>query len=794
MKFNLSVLLAVFILLHFSASSEELKYSRARIWFESKSPAELATIGIDLSEGEYKKGSWFISDFSDVELVKINQVGFRVEILIDDVQSFYRNRNNNPSKNSSSVNYCNAISPDYPVPNHFYLGSMGGFYTYNQYLGIIDSMALLFPTLISAKQSIDPILSIEGRPIYYLKISDNPGVDENEPEVLYDAVHHAREPGSMSALIYYMWYLLENYSTDSTIRALVDNTEMYFIPCINPDGYIYNEQTDPFGGGMWRKNRRDNLDGEFGVDLNRNYGFQWGFDTIGSSMNTFSGTYRGTAPFSEPETQAVRNFMNSRQFKLNFNYHTYGDHNIIPWGYIPNLLTPDSTLYNFYGEAVTRFNNYTVGTTNQTLNYLVNGVADDWMYGEQTSKPKSFSMTPEIGQSSDGFWPAANRIIPLCKENVYANLTLAKLAGKYGTIQHQEERYLDQLTNQVNFTFQELGLDTTGTFTISIVPITSNILSTGPPIQLSGFSFMQTVSDSISITLNPSINRAEEIKYALLLNNGLYVYSDTISQLYGTPVNLFYDDGSTISNWNSFPSSTWGNTDEKFVSAPYSITDSPYNIYQPFTNDPLTLTNPISLTGLIDARLTFYTQWELEGQYDYVQVLASPDNGLSWTPLCGKYTIPGFPTQASGEPLFDEKEFNWVQEEMSLNNFLGQDIILRFVIVSDNGQEYDGFYFDDITVVTLPDNTSINNVYSPFIKIYPNPALENVNITYQNVMTGSNLICYDVFGRTVLTIPISEQSGKTTFSTESLSPGIYFFGIQFADKKVSSITKLVINK
>lgn len=794
MKLKITLCILFFFVSLFNLSSKDLKYSRAKIWLESKSPAELAAIGIDLTEGEYKKGFWFLSDFSEVELTRIKQVGFRVEIIIDDVQSFYRERNNNPSKVSSSVSYCNAISPDYPVPNNFYLGSMGGFFTYNQYLNILDSMVMLFPNLITAKQPIDTTLTIEGRPIYYLKISDNPNVDETEPEVLYDAVHHAREPGSMSALIYYMWYLLENYSTDTTLRALVDNTEMFFIPCVNPDGYIYNEQTDPFGGGMWRKNRRDNLDGEFGVDLNRNYGYQWGFDSIGSSMYTYSGTYRGTTPFSEPETQAMRNFMNNRQFKLNFNYHTFGDHNIIPWGYIPNLLTPDSTQYSFYGEAVTRFNNYTVGTTNQTLNYLVNGVADDWMYGEQTSKPKSFSMTPEIGQSSDGFWPAFNRIIPLCQQNVYANLTLAKLAGKYGIIQHEEPRYLDQLLSHVNFTFQMLGLDTTGTFTISILPISSNILSTGSPIQLSSLTLLQTISDSISLTLNSSINRAEEIKYAIVLNNGLYLYSDTVSQIYGTPVTLFLDDGSTLSNWNTFPSSTWGPTDEKYVSSPYSITDSPYSLYQPFSNDPLTLTTPISLTGLFDAKLTFYTQWEMEGQYDYVQVLASPDNGLTWTPLCGKYTIPGAINQAFGEPVYDGKEYDWVQEEMNLNSFLGQDIILRFLIVSDNAQEYDGFYFDDLTVVTLPDNTTINKISSQVLKIYPNPATEKINVTYSDVLPGSSLIFYDLLGRTIFSTPITDHSGKMVLSTEKISSGIYFCGIELANKSVLSISKLAISK
>jgi murein tripeptide amidase MpaA len=97
--------------------------------------------------------------------------------------------------------------------------------------------------------------------------------------------------------MYYMWYLLENYGTDPEATYLVDNREMYFVPCFNPDGYEYNRQTDPNGGGMWRKNRRNN-GGSYGVDLNRNFGYMWGYDDLGSSPIPSSETYRGPSAFS----------------------------------------------------------------------------------------------------------------------------------------------------------------------------------------------------------------------------------------------------------------------------------------------------------------------------------------------------------------------------------------------------------------------------------------------------------------------------------------------------------------
>ena len=116
-----------------------------------------------------------------------------------------------------------------------------------------------------------------------------------------------------------MWYLLENYDTDTDVKAIIDNTELFFIPIVNPDGYIYNETTNPFGGGLWRKNRKDNQNGSYGVDLNRNYSYvtpegEEVWNTAGTSNNTSDNTYAGTMPFSEPESKAVRYFIELHEF------------------------------------------------------------------------------------------------------------------------------------------------------------------------------------------------------------------------------------------------------------------------------------------------------------------------------------------------------------------------------------------------------------------------------------------------------------------------------------------------
>src|SRR5690606_8892087 len=131
----------------------------------------------------------------------------------------------------------------------------------------------------------------------------------------YGAIH-AREVITPEVLIYIMRYLTNNYGIDPQVTYLVDNRELFFSTVVNPDGYYYDEVIEPDGGGLWRKNRRNNGDGSYGIDLNRNFGYQWGYDDEGSSPDGSDETYRGASAFSEPETQRLRDFMISRNFVI----------------------------------------------------------------------------------------------------------------------------------------------------------------------------------------------------------------------------------------------------------------------------------------------------------------------------------------------------------------------------------------------------------------------------------------------------------------------------------------------
>jgi carboxypeptidase T len=789
------ILLSLTILLFSSiVFAQKPLYHRAKIWTGESGMKKLSSLGIETDHGDHKKNVWFISDFSDSEISRIKDAGFRYEIIISDVSAYYRNQSATSlhSHKSQMSGGCGQGTPFYPVPSNFALGSYAGYFTYQEMLDNLDSMASKFPSLITVRAAIPGGSTIENRPVYYIKISDNPAVDETEPEVLYSAVHHAREPGGMSQLIYYMWYILENYSTDAEIAATLNNTELFFIPCLNPDGYMYNETTDPFGGGLWRKNRRDNLDGTFGVDLNRNYGYNWGFDDDGSSPDPISEVYRGTAPFSEPETQLMRDFVNSRGLRIVLNYHTYGNLLIYPWGYNYSIYTPDSALLSDYGNLLTTYNGYTYGTADQTVGYIVNGSSDDWMYGEQTSKPKIFAMTPECGDAAFGFWPPSNEIIPLCQSNMFQNITMAQLAGKYATLEETSPTLVATGGGHIKFTLKQLGLDTIGTYTISLTALTANIFQTGNNVILGNLSPMQQAFDSISFALTTPMTNGEEIKFLLSIDNGQYTRSDTVIKYFGTETVAFASNGNSTSGWNI---GQWGISNSIFYSPTASITDSPVGDYNSNEFKTCRITNPVNLSNAVKATLSFYARWAIEPNFDYVQVQASTNNGATWTALCGKYTVAGSAYQIQDEPLYEGFQFSWVKEEISLDDYLGQNIQIRFTFTSDGGAEFDGFYFDDIFInKVLPGTNSIEETSTDanIITVTPNPASDFVYLSFNNAVLNGNIVVHDVTGRRISSQKIESGTTSVKLNLNAVRKGIYF--VRYENNKVKSTpVKLVIN-
>lgn len=472
--------------------------------------------GID-PEGISKQGEYYIAELSQEELTLVRTHATSTEVLNNDISNYYAERagtdKQNLDKNQGAV------------PPGFKYGTLGSYLNYSEIVSMLDSMQRRYPHLISVKKSIGNTL--ENNPMYMVKISDNPEKDEpQEKQVLYDAMHHAREPQGMMQLMYFMWYMMDRYEKNDPIaRYIIKNRELYFIPIVNPDGYLYNQSISPDGGGMWRKNRSNNLDATRGVDLNRNYGYDWGYDDLGSSPFGQSNTFRGIGAFSEPETQNMCDFVNTKKFKSNLSYHTYGGYLIYPFGAKQNYYTPDSNLFRLYADSLTKDNGYFSGTVFETLSYFANGGSCDWMYGD-SSHPKIISFTPEVGLADDGFWPAPSRIVPLCEENIAPNLFLAKYGANGLDVITKDTTIAssNNLSIEVNYFSAGLAMSNVKSY----LDFFNNpmVVGTTDTFSIFGLNSFESSSNTFDVSFNTSTSNTE-IPYRIVTSIGNEIQYDT---------------------------------------------------------------------------------------------------------------------------------------------------------------------------------------------------------------------------------------------------------------------------
>jgi carboxypeptidase T len=522
--------------LSISSYSFSQNYSRVKVFGANEELLKLGNLGVTMDHGIRKEGLFFISDFSKDEISIMQKYGYDYKILIADVEKYYIDQLNNPSKETENVlknTNCSGtggggsstFSP--ATPSNFNLGTMGGYLKYNEMLAELDAMAAQYPNLITTKAPISTFLTVGNRPIYHVRISDNPNTNESgEPKVLYTAIHHAREPMSLMETIFYMWYLLENYGTNDEVTYLVNNTQMYFVPCINPDGYVYNETTNPNGGGMWRKNRRNNGNNVFGVDLNRNYSYGWG--TTGTSATPSNDTYRGPSAFSEPETQAMRWLVQNNDFEMAFNAHSFAEEILFPIGTTTDEFAPHHDYFQDYTNHMTELNGYFAQKSSGL--YPASGDSDDYMYKVDVGvnqKDTVFAHTPEVGTA---FWQPSSQIVATCQEMVFPNLVLAHLTRNYSIVKDTDPSSVATISGNFNHSIKRLGRQG-GAVVVSIEPLL-NVVSVGNSVTYN-LNSQQTSTGVISYSLNPAIQFGDQIKYILKTDNGLWIKKDTIVKSYG---------------------------------------------------------------------------------------------------------------------------------------------------------------------------------------------------------------------------------------------------------------------
>jgi len=275
------------------------------------------------------------------------------------------------------------------------------FHTYAEMLVALETFAAQHPGITCLADVGDAWGKIYALPTYpshdlwAIKISDNPGVDEEEPVILYCGTQHGREPAGVEIALALIDTLLTGYGIDPQVTRWVDEHETWILPLVNPDGHWCCHTTQWRG---WRKNARDN-DGNGaitppyqdeanwywpdGVDLNRNLDWFWG--TTMATHDPLGELYCGPAPFSEPESQALRDLLLRERPAMLVDYHAYGELVLWPFGYDDSTRAPDDLTLADVGTAMAACipswgsGWYLPQQANQV--YAASGTVSDWAYG-----------------------------------------------------------------------------------------------------------------------------------------------------------------------------------------------------------------------------------------------------------------------------------------------------------------------------------------------------------------------------------------------------------------------------
>lgn len=673
----------------------------------------------------------------------------------------------------------------------FDFGSMGGFYTMEEIEAVLDTMTANYPNIITAKNSIG--LSVQGRNIWMMKISDNPGDDESATEsaVYYDALHHAREPASMGVTLYYMFWLLENYGVDPHATYLVDNREMYFVPVVNPDGYAYNQQTNPNGGGFWRKNRRNNS-GCYGVDLNRNYSF--GYNTGGSSSDPCSDIYHGAGAFSEPETQAVRELLMQIDPKIAFSSHSVRGAYLNPYGY-----TATSPAFDVYSEFSSDFaaqNQYIYGRTSEILGYTSSGTTRDYLHSIGI-----YGWTPEIGGS--GFWPSQSEIMPLMSENLYPMKYLSWVSGAYADFKDFSyagigyARPGDTLDLRIAVRNRGLSLPAENvTVTLSTtyphaIPVVNSVDYEIIPPRSSD----DNLTNPFRFMLTTDAQFLDEIPFNVSVSqDGVETVNKTISIVVGQRGVLFKDSAEEgMVKWQSGGAGQgWDTTSVGRYDGDHSFSDSRYGNSSNSASSTITMKTFVNITEGNEPRLEYWAKWATEEDFDFVRVQLQTNINSNWQTLTGKHT-----SFVSGQQGYTGLN-HWVQESIDLSAYVGTRVKIRFLLSTDGGLNGDGFYFDQLRIVdyTPPPIVGIEDESDMLPKEialgqnYPNPFNPSTVIYYDLPVKYAgkniNLTIYNSLGQVVKTLINQPQgAGRKSIRWEgkndagqSVGSGIYVYSLR----------------
>jgi len=400
----LFVLLALFSLV--IADSNNYKVIRAKI--DNKDIiSTLNTWDLDVWSHE----SNLIVGLNDIranveDLKAMTELGIEYEVLVEDVQMMLE---------KMAKEAINETAADW----------FASYHTFAEFGTYFTNLTTTFPTLMK-KSTIGQ--SIQGNNIDAYVITGTSTATKKK--IIFTGMQHAREWISPHTVAYVMTQLVTLYKTDTVVQRMMDSIAFYIVPIVNPDGYLYTWTGS--SARLWRKNRRLNSGSTYGVDLNRNWNDHWGGE--GSSGTPSSDTYRGTAAFSEPETQAVSKYILSVIPASGYiDFHSYSQIVMRPYGWTKSL-PPDSAVQKLVGDNMSaeikkvHGKTYTSEPANQL--YITSGTADDWGYTQAGIK---YTYTIELRDTGTyGFQLPANQIIPTGQEIWAAMIYYADYIVKNG--------------------------------------------------------------------------------------------------------------------------------------------------------------------------------------------------------------------------------------------------------------------------------------------------------------------------------------------------------------------------
>jgi hypothetical protein len=411
-----------------------------------------------------------------------------------------------------------------------------GFHTYAEMVAEIHAVEAAHPGIVDVFSIGN---SHRGRDLWAAKVSDNVTQDEEEPEVLFDGLHHSDEHMGLEMTLAILHWLAEGHGVDDRITRIVDTRETWIVFAVNPDGAEYDIRDGRFH--HWRKNRQPNADGSVGTDLNRNYGYRWGGGGL-TSTNPRAITYRGTAPFSAPETRAMRDFLASRvvggrqQIRVAITFHEYGRLVMWPYGYTLRNVPPDMTEDDHaalvkIGRRMATSNGYRPQQASDL--YVTSGTTRDYLYGVY----RVFAYTFELSAVD---YPIDDRIAGETRRNREAVLWLAERAACPLAVLGTEVRnarcgaFDDDLEVARGWTVDPDGTDTAGssgrfaranpagtktngvTLQPTGVPSGSKAFVTGAPAGDRAGSYDldgRTTIRSVPVTLPPGVGQALSFRY-----------------------------------------------------------------------------------------------------------------------------------------------------------------------------------------------------------------------------------------------------------------------------------------